>query len=488
MAMVTLTSPTYNPNLQRTLSLDSKNNNLRDASFSSYLNKGEEIFVRKLAEPSRNLNSVVNSREEQAGKKEEDEEIGVFGAERYFNGGIEDTSPRITKIDPKIYQYMKDGKVGPGHVRPKMQLGTPSLLSESSWNSQSALLKNSVVRNPPRRKTKKGNGKSFLTILGCKYCYCSDKESVDIDDEHVGELSFNRSANSVQVPGKAASREAPIKTSLDLVHVNGTVSTDPGLSKDNCFSFPTMKSEVGIHRNLPIKTKFQDFEEIPRKSLEVFGSPALQKRNKGLSLETRKLTMLSWNGTPRMDQEQEFSTISANHNDADSDASSDLFEIDSLTGKPNPFLARQTSDATSGCVTPTTGYAPSEASIEWSVVTASAADFSSVISDFEELRSSRAITSPVRNVSSNKNLKARANKDMIHKHKPSSLLGCKSQKAVRVAGDAHRKNQKPNYEPSQKPRFPAESKLTSFDPRNGIAALSIQRSHSPCASHLLYIQ
>ncbi|CAB4264614.1 unnamed protein product [Prunus armeniaca] len=59
------------------------------------------------------------------------------------------------------------------------------------------------------------------------------------------------------------------------------------------------------------------------------------------------------------------------HNESDSDASSDLFEIESLTGKANPFLARQASDAaTSGCMTPTTCYAPSEASIEWSVVTA----------------------------------------------------------------------------------------------------------------------
>ncbi|CAH2045686.1 unnamed protein product [Thlaspi arvense] len=54
-----------------------------------------------------------------------------------------------------------------------------------------------------------------------------------------------------------------------------------------------------------------------------------------------------------------------------SDSSSDLFEIENLTGKLKPCLTRQGSDAASP-----TRYAPSEVSIEWSIVTASAADFS----------------------------------------------------------------------------------------------------------------
>ncbi|CAH2045688.1 unnamed protein product [Thlaspi arvense] len=54
-----------------------------------------------------------------------------------------------------------------------------------------------------------------------------------------------------------------------------------------------------------------------------------------------------------------------------SDSSSDLFEIENLTGKPKPCLTRQGSDAASP-----TRHAPSEVSIEWSIVTASSADFS----------------------------------------------------------------------------------------------------------------
>lgn len=48
------------------------------------------------------------------------------------------------------------------------------------------------------------------------------------------------------------------------------------------------------------------------------------------------------------------------------------------------MLTKQASDNTSCSMTPTTQYAPSEASIEWSVVTASAADFLSAVSDYDE--------------------------------------------------------------------------------------------------------
>ena len=112
--------------------------------------------------------------------------------------------------------------------------------------------------------------------------------------------------------------------------------------------------------------------------------------------------MLSWDATPKVETENS----KGNNNDTESDASSDLFEIESLTGKANPFLARHASDAASGCVTPTTCYAPSEASVEWSVVTASAADFS-VMSDYEELRPSITLQSPIKTFSATTNAKTK---------------------------------------------------------------------------------
>lgn len=143
---------------------------------------------------------------------------------------------------------------------------------------------------------------------------------------------------------------------------NGTVQAKtintPAVKENYCFSFPSTSPET-------IKMHSQEVEEeMPRKSIKV-----IEKKSKCLGVEL--------GATPRQ-EEIKFSATSHGDNyfEIESDASSDLFEIESLRGKGkgNPFLARQDSDAASSCVTPI-AYAPREASIEWSAVTASAADF-----------------------------------------------------------------------------------------------------------------
>ncbi|XWS69721.1 hypothetical protein CRYUN_Cryun04dG0203400 [Craigia yunnanensis] len=435
MAMATLTS-TYNTNLSQTLFFEKNNSSPRDASFSTFLGGAEENYVRKLSESSRDHSPKITNQDEHhysGRKKEEDGEIGVFGAEKYFNEGIDVDSPRITKIDSKEFESVKDEGVNLKPIKPVIHQGTPSIRSESSWNSQSALL-HSVMRNPPGVKPSKVNGKSFLSgLAGCK-CYCFDRNSVDIEEVQVGEISFKRPANGEVVQGKQ-NKTAASKASLDQVN---KPSAEPWI-KEDLFTFPTMNSTVGIR---PVKVPLQgEVDEIGRKSLEVFGSPILLRRNKSLNLE-RRLKMLSWDATPKVEETE---NSKGNYNDTESDASSDLFEIESFTSKANPFLARQASDAASGCVTPTTCYAPSEASIEWSVVTASAADFS-VMSDYEELRPSITLPSPIKTFSTTTNAKTKNNKE-FQGRRSSGLLGCNSQKAVKVTGDAHRTNEKAGFDP-----------------------------------------
>lgn len=511
MSMITLTTA-CNPSLSQTLPFGSNNNNsLRDASFSSYLNGSEEIFIRKIAESSGDLMPVITTEEQQTQmgtKKEDEEEIGVFGAEKYFNGVMDDDSASTASMSSaRKYQHKKEGGVEVGTGKYKVQPRTPSVHSESSWNSQSALLQVGL-KNPSKTKAEKVRGKRILAIL----CKCSDKDAVEIR-EQVGEISFNKSATPSVVQGKPNKRE-PRKTELEVVdavqvhtprldnkveeemHSHGLDELGIGLNRENCFTFPTLNSGVGT---MPIKCQIQEeLEKIPRKSLEVFGSPVLERRNKTLSLE-RRLTMLSWDAAPRV-EDHEFSVPSGgNYNDTESDASSDLFEIESLTGKANPFLARQASDATSGCVTPTTCYAPSEASIEWSVVTASAADVS-VMSDCEELRPTKMTSSPKRTVSSAIiDAKTKTNKE-IQKRRSGILLGCKSHKAVRVAGDAYKTIEKANVYPQMQrswdsftpvTRFQAETKLTGFNSSVAIATRtrshSLPRPQSPHATNVLHI-
>ncbi|KAM5567184.1 protein PHYTOCHROME KINASE SUBSTRATE 1 [Rosa sericea] len=494
--------------------------NIRDASFSSYLSTNEETFLCKLGDQksSRNLSPVITTTSPSKGdqhkhlgtrKKEEEEEIGVFGAEKYFNGVMdEDSSKSSSSTCSSRKFHVHQQRVNLDHMKLKVQQpGTPSVRSESSWNSQSALL-TSGSRNPKRTNktsSNKAQRKSFFATLGCS---CTDKNSVDVNEDHVGEISFKQNGAAAN----SGITTPHIKQSLDLVgEALDKIKQTPdsrvkeeilmnnekmdklgtGLSRENCFTFPASKSRAVS--NLPIKIPtFQEIEdEKLRKSIEVFGSPVLEKRKKALGLEKR-LTMLSWDA--------EFPAAKSGGtytHESDSDASSDLFEIESLTGKNNPFLARQASD---GCATPTTCYAPSEASIEWSVVTASAADFSSAMSDCEDLvRPSPTTTTSAKAAS--------MNKEMVPiRHRPTDLLGCKSQKAVKVAANAHRPyNQKTIIDPQMMPRkpempfmpstrFQAEttSKLTGFDSRvqgqHALAPRSLPRAHSPHASHLLFMQ
>lgn len=499
MSMITLTS-SCKTNLSKTLSCESNNNINRDASFSSSLNSTAENFVRKLTVSNQNLSPGIASQEEQeylGANKVEEEEIGVFSAEKYFNGAMDD-SPRLPNVGARKHKCIKEEQIKVAPVKPKIQPGTPSVRSESSCNSQSALLQN-VLRNPSRKQANKVQGKSFFAGLGCK-CSCSDKDSVDVD-EHIGETSFKKTANCSSVHEKAIIKE-PIKRSqlVDKVNIDESsfAKEDLVLNKENCFSFRTANSTTG---NLPIKVHYEQEEKeeiLPRKSLEVFGFPVLEKSSKSSCFD-RRLSMLSWDAAPRLEEFEFAATQGESYNDATSDASSDLFEIESLTGKANPFLARQGSDATSDCATPTACYAPSEASIEWSVVTASAADYS-VMSDYEELKAPTTATSQVKTFSATSNDRARTIPE-TPKRLPSISLGCNSHKAVRVAGEAYRTNEKANHDArihrmsesfTPVTRFQAEAELAGLHSRQRQPALaathSLPRSHSPRPSHLLYIQ
>ncbi|KAJ9187499.1 hypothetical protein P3X46_002948 [Hevea brasiliensis] len=497
MAMATFTSAA------RFTQASSLENNLRDVSFSSFLSNSEDIFVRKLAESNRNVSAQDVEDHHYVGQNKEDGEIGVFGAEKYFNGGIDEDSPRISNnITPRKYHLppKKDEQLNDHMVpiKPKVHSATSSIHSESSRNSQSALLR-SVHRKTSQTKTNKVHGKigkNILAGLGCK-CFCSDKDSIDVDDEHFGEISFKKSPNTNILQGKAITEEL-IKASLDLdhkprsgsrveeeIHCQNLEKLGIGMNKENCFTFPTSNSEAGI---LPKKLQLRPEEAIkPRKSLEVFGSPVHDKRSKSFRI-VRRLSMLSWDAAPRT-EEIDYSAASVGvYNDNESDASSDLFEIESLTGKVEPFLPRRGSDVTSGYLTPTNCYAPSEASIEWSVVTASAADFS-VMSDYDELRPPATVSSPVKTFLTTVNARS-GNSEDTPRRRSSNLLRCNSHKAVRVAGDAYKTNDKASFDPRMHrasdsfmpvTSFQAETKLMGFDPRQRRYAHS---THLLPGSHL----
>lgn len=201
--------------------------------------------------------------------------------------------------------------------------------------------------------------------------------------------------------------------------------------------------------------------------------PFQKSRANSLTLE-KKLNLMSWAG--------EDIKIPNDNDDNDSDASSDLFEIESIS-RGKPFFSRQASGRT-------TCYAPSEASIEWSVVTASAADFST-LSDSEEFRPHASVDKTPRRSDQNHQIINSKTIKEIPKFRPGILSGCKSHKAVGVAGDAHRtrKETTTEYPMSTLTRFRDENgKLGGFSAKirpQSFDTARVVRSGAN-AAHLLY--
>ncbi|EOA25876.1 hypothetical protein CARUB_v10019254mg [Capsella rubella] len=457
--MVTLTSSSSTPKTSFDFMKSNNSHTLYvpfsspSSSSSSYLSIKEDgvVTTKKLMEPSKTLTVSINQKGDELGKEtkivkkaSEDPEIGVFGAEKYFNGDMDNSDQGSSVLSLSLTNPEAERTILDQKQSEKKSTGTPSVRSESSWNSQSVLLQNKLVNSCnsslQEKKNSKGqiqkvssNKKSFLANLGCK-CACSDGNSVDVDEN----ISVKR-------------------------------SSDPNIS---VFTKRKMENHMSSSANMNSDLiRIQKQEELSqRKSLEVFGSPVNIEKKR--IVVQQKLALRPWES--RTEEEDKKSEAS--------DTSADLFEIESLTGKPKPLLTRQGSDPASP-----TCYAPSEVSVEWSIVTASAADFSVM---------SECATSPVRRNSRSSQIPRipiiakpapqRRNSSSSSGGGSGFLLSCKSHKSVRVSGDLERRSSMNKTQPSYVPRFPMETttKPKSFEARRRISNSSISHTQSS----LLYSQ
>lgn len=381
--------------------------NIRVDSFSSYLNTEEDNFAFKTSgaapvqDPTTAFvfppQTLVGTQKHQERTKLKDGELSIFGADEYFNKKLEYAAVPTTGV--KYGGQKNKGMVDLPQPKPSSRRGNPSNCSEaSSFNSQSALLQN-LPRNRYQTNQKKMAGRRFFTSFGCPG-HCSGKKAVCVDESSEPGLSQPGSKHSAG----------------HFALSSGTASVDEKMRV------------VKKHLN----DQDQTIEE-QRKSIEVFGSGKMRKGDIAVNLE-RKLSMLTWDAIPKA-QNLPTSTIgnSTVCDDMASDASSDLFEIENISSCGYGLMNSQTSDYVPGCMSPSTQYAPSEASIEWSVITASAAGYASVISDYDANRISISGDNIPRNAActNTKTIKNAVGKE-DQKARPGGLLGCKNHKAVSV--------------------------------------------------------
>lgn len=334
----------------------------RDASFSSYISGAEGNFVLKLAGSVQTPPPAMT-----LSRKTEEGEISVFGAERYFNMMLEDEGPRIVDYNTSKHGHnKKENRTGQHYKQPKSRPGTPSTCSEASWNSQSALLPS--LRNSSHNKKKKVNGKiKSFSIFSCNGC--SDKKAIyihEINAGHGGHHGKDARKQSVRIDQNPVKQSQPRFKERDELHYSSFQTSH----KEEHFAFTNLNSSAQKSAaKSQLGEKKTKEEEEPRKSLEVFGSHMMKGDIVAINLE-RRLSMLSWDAIPKAPSLSNASVTGPVINeDVESDASSDLFEIENLPGSGQTPFTSHASDGMS--VASAAQYESSETGMEWSVVTAS---------------------------------------------------------------------------------------------------------------------
>ncbi|KAG1334478.1 protein PHYTOCHROME KINASE SUBSTRATE 4 [Cocos nucifera] len=372
MATVSMASPCFNPNLtNKPFTITSSSSNLRDDSFSSYYTLIKDNFPPELGSPAP---SGLSFQISLGARRPSDGEIDIFDAKNYFSGRMDGD----TELQPENIPKTPTNKEEKSSIKTKSR--TRSTASEMSGNSQITLLRDHR-KYPLPGGQRPANTKRFLHVFRCS---CSRKNAVEVDQD----------------AGSSTSPRSPRKTARGR---DGGDSRPASRGwEEERFGFGFREEALGFPPNLNFGrgkvTVVRDLKEERRVGgvPKGFVSPFFEKGDHIGSSLRRSLTM-----TPVLNPGS--SGGGGRDDDLGSESSSELFEIESISLNSHPFF-------------PTTGYEPSEASIEWSVVTASAANCS---------------------VASEGNDDGLRGGNAPRQHRSGLLLGCVSEKAVNVKADAY---------------------------------------------------
>ncbi|KAG8372277.1 hypothetical protein BUALT_Bualt12G0049600 [Buddleja alternifolia] len=398
------------PPLHYKSSFAQNNSNFQDISFSSYLKP---------------KNSSENSQKkiENGSPPIDDTEISIFDAQKYFSetndakDNIKEchelqSVPRMSSVSSSVDGYGRNFRTRSFHA-------TPTASSEASWNSQTGLLaippgsngvsmrKSNFISDQDKKRSVISRKWSF----GRKCC-CTGKKSVQVKEEISDSTDQNNNAaksNYYYTKQDHGHKEkAPVitKTSPE----NG-FSPENDFSRENAlrqqrvsasgrafgdgFSFPVLKPSIQAIK-IVTKTIINPMEDAPCDSLDVFQpvhEQILISRPSSIDNPVANAGQHFNLGSP-------IARVTNADDDVRSDASSDLFEIESFSTQTTSYPMYRQRDALDDAlgtfnarrfngrrsldepptpsVAATECYAPSEVSVDWSVTTAGGFDRTSV--------------------------------------------------------------------------------------------------------------
>ncbi|KAL3819613.1 hypothetical protein ACJIZ3_005518 [Penstemon smallii] len=378
-------------------------------------------------------------------QKNDDTEISIFDAQKYFSETNDpndikrqqnqEPSPDLLSV-PRLSSVSSVDGYG-RNFRTRSFHATPTASSEASWNSQTGLLANRPgsfgvsIKNLPSEQNKQRNNSVPKKWSFGRKCCCTGQKSVDVREitsdseqqrttmaatgtENSNNAYLYTKRDQTNYKEKAKQSMSP-KSSIvikDMVPEFESTDALPRQQRVSAsgrpfatdgpigFSFPILSpSSQTITKPPPIKTNgirtkpiiiTQLDQDPPRVSLEVF-QPISTDHN---SLNPRPHLINP--GSP-------IARVINTDDDVASDASSDLFEIESFSTQTTsyPMYRRRDSldeahmfnarrfniggrrsldEPPTPSVAATECYAPSEVSIDWSVTTAEGYDRASVAS------------------------------------------------------------------------------------------------------------
>ncbi|XP_059296096.1 protein PHYTOCHROME KINASE SUBSTRATE 4-like [Lycium ferocissimum] len=431
---------------------------LKDASFSSYL-KPEE-------------------------NSPDDSEINVFDAKKYFSESNH-SSPEAQKnlvVDQcelaSVHRHSSVSSVDNGYgrnFRANSFRATPTASSEASWNSQTGLLSNppgaiKVSLRSINPNEKKRGSFSTRKWFFCRKCPCTGEKSVQVEETNseprteTGSGSFAVKHNHKVVLEKATNMSQKNQTEVQqrAAILNSNIhpqrpSSETAINKIGTIQRRSSESESTTACQQRVLASVRPFTETPGGG---FSFPILNNSTQAkLGIKpppTRSISISPILEDPARDSLEVFqpsretdqnrlnfpfpgspiSRVTATDDDVASDASSDLFEIESFStsiATSCPLYRQRNSLDEPGTpsIAATECYAPSEVSIDWSVATAEGFDRASVtnfsaISEFDNVSNMRLFGGGSGSTT------AAPSGGEGGKWKGSGLLSCRHEKAVNV--------------------------------------------------------